>query len=86
MNLPASPGPAATAAVRNATMRVRVNDEPRTLADGTALAALVHELGLAGRKGVAVAVNDSVIARAGWPTHALADGDRVLVIRATQGG
>jgi sulfur carrier protein len=68
------------------TIAIRVNDEPRSLAGATSLAELVHELGLVERKGVAVAVNDAVVPRAAWPVHALADGDRVLVIRATQGG
>lgn len=53
---------------------------------GATLVALVAELGLAERKGVAVAVNGNVVPRSTWSTHALADGDRVLVIRATQGG
>ena len=65
---------------------VVVNDEPRSIDGGTMLAAVVAELGLAERKGVAVAVNGNVIPRSLWPTHELADGDRVLVIRATQGG
>ena len=84
MNASTSSGPAALAA--SGTVSVRVNDESRTLAAGTTLADLVRELGLAERKGVAVAVNNAVVPRAAWAAHALADGDRVLVIRATQGG
>jgi sulfur carrier protein len=63
-----------------------VNDEPRALAGPTTLAMLVGELGLADRHGVAVAVNNAVVPRAVWPAHPLAGGDRVLVIRAAQGG
>ena len=70
----------------NPTVALRVNDAPRTLAAPATLEALVRELGLAGRKGVALAVNDAVVPRAAWPSHGLVDGDRVLVIRATQGG
>lgn len=68
------------------TVSIRVNDQPRTLAAATALADLVRELGLADRKGVAVAVNRAVVSRAAWATQLLAEGDHVLVIRATQGG
>ena len=68
------------------SISIRVNDEPRTLPAGATMADLVRELGLADRKGVAVAVNDAVVPRANWTTHPLAGGDRVLVIRATQGG
>lgn len=65
---------------------ITVNDQPRSLDGATMLAAVVDELGLAGRKGVAVAVNGAVVARGAWPDHVLRPGDRVLVIRATQGG
>jgi sulfur carrier protein len=68
------------------SVRILINDTPRTLASTTTLAELVRKLGLAERKGVAIAVNNAVAPRATWPTHTLADGDRVLVIRATQGG
>lgn len=63
-----------------------VNDEPRPLGAETTVLALLHTLGLAERPGVAVALNGTVAPRATWPAHALATGDRVLVIRATQGG
>ena len=69
-----------------ATVSICVNDQPRTLAAASALADLVRELGLDGRKGVAVAVNGAVVPRAAWSTQLLTEGDRVLVIRATQGG
>lgn len=69
-----------------ASLRIRVNDEPRAVVAGCALQDLLGELALVGVKGVAVAINDQVVPRAAWPVHALRDGDRVLVIRATQGG
>jgi sulfur carrier protein len=67
-------------------MTIHVNDQPRALAAGTQLADLLRELGLAERKGVAIAINDEVVPRSTWPTRALADGERILVIQATQGG
>jgi sulfur carrier protein len=65
---------------------IYVNDKPRPLGAVTTIAALLHELGLAGRKGVAVALNSAVVPRSEWPGRALAAEDRVLVIQATQGG
>ena len=65
---------------------ILVNDEPRALDGAAVLADVVTELGLGERKGVAVAVNGSVVPRTTWRSHPLNDGDRVLVIRATQGG
>ena len=67
-------------------MRIHLNDTARELPSEATLADLARELGLAVRRGVAVAVNDAVIPRSTWPAHALSDGDRVLVIQATQGG
>ncbi|SFC73014.1 sulfur carrier protein ThiS [Streptomyces aidingensis] len=71
------PGPAA--------VTVSVNGEPRRLPPGTSLAALVGELTQA-RGGVAAAVNETVIPRADWAATALAEGDRVEVLTAVQGG
>jgi sulfur carrier protein len=42
--------------------------------------------GGAGQGGVAVAVNDEVVPRRVWSATALADGDRVEVLTAVQGG
>jgi sulfur carrier protein len=67
-------------------MTVRVNDMSRALPDSTTLGQLLNELGLTGRNGVAVAVNDAVVPRSAWLIRRLADGDHVLVIQATQGG
>lgn len=67
-------------------MTITVNDETRELEDGTCLEALLVELGQASKKGLAVAVNQSVVLAVNWPDCALADGDSVLLIQATQGG
>ncbi len=74
------------APVETVRITIRVNDQPKPVGASTTLAMLLDELELAHRKGVAVAVNDAVVARTAWTAHTLAEGDRVLVIRATQGG
>ena len=38
------------------------------------------------QKGIAVAVNNSVIPRTEWAEHRLKQNDNVLIIKATQGG
>jgi len=68
------------------SMIIRVNDQPHELTVGAALVDLVGVLGLADRKGVAIAINDEVVSRTGWQERLLIEGDRVLVIQATQGG
>ena len=68
-------------------MRIFVNDEPRDLGAGEAtVEGLMAGLGLPSFDGVAVAVNDGVTPRARWASTVFSEGDRVLVIRATQGG
>ena len=67
-------------------VRVHVNDEPHAVPPGTHLGHLLASLGLAQRPGLAVAVNGSVVMRARWEETLLAPDDRVLVIRASQGG
>ncbi|MFF4080293.1 sulfur carrier protein ThiS [Streptomyces sp. NPDC001777] len=73
----ASPGPAA--------LSVSVNGEARVLAAGTSLDALVATLTAAG-SGVAAAVNETVVPRGRWSALVLADGDRVEILTAVQGG
>ncbi|WP_059009067.1 sulfur carrier protein ThiS [Streptomyces specialis] len=67
------------------SVALSVNGEPREVPAGTTLAALVAELTTASG-GVAAAVNETVVPRGRWPDTALADGDRVEVLTAVQGG
>ncbi|MBQ0914300.1 MULTISPECIES: sulfur carrier protein ThiS [Streptomyces] len=66
-------------------MKISVNGEPREVAAGTALDALVGTLTSA-PSGVAAALNETVVPRARWAATPLADGDRVEVLTAVQGG
>jgi sulfur carrier protein len=53
--------------------------------DDLSVQALVERL-TAARRGVAVAVNGTVVPRSTWAAVPLADGDRVEVLTAAQGG
>ncbi|MEX2619374.1 MAG: sulfur carrier protein ThiS [Egibacteraceae bacterium] len=68
-------------------MTVTVNGQARPLPPGTSVADLVAEHGptVAGDR-VAVAVNGEVVPRHAWTTTTLADGDRVELLAAMQGG
>ena len=69
------------------SVSVRVNGEPRDLDGPTDVRALLAHLGRdPDQPGVAVAVNDAVVRRAAWAETALAEGDRVEIITASQGG
>jgi sulfur carrier protein len=66
-------------------MTATVNGRDRELRDGTTIGELLDMLGAA-REGVAVACNDSVVGRAHFDEHRLAQGDRVEIIKAVAGG
>lgn len=67
-------------------MKLTVNSEVHELPEGSRLLALLEKLELDSKKGLAVAVNQSVIPSAEWRTTRLAEDDSVLIIQATQGG
>ncbi|MFF9686251.1 sulfur carrier protein ThiS [Streptomyces sp. NPDC014623] len=69
----------------SSTVAVFVNGEARSVPVGTALDTLVTELTTA-RSGVAAAVNEAVVPRGRWSATALAEGDRVEILTAVQGG
>ncbi len=65
---------------------IRVNGEARPHAGGT-IAELLRGLGLdPSRPGLAVALNGSLVPRMRWGEQAVAAGDDVEIVRATQGG
>jgi sulfur carrier protein len=66
-------------------MHVWINGNSRELADGATVADAVADLG-AVRPGVAVAVDAEVVPRADWASQRLAEGARVEVLTAVQGG
>ncbi|MGE2716860.1 sulfur carrier protein ThiS [Mycolicibacterium litorale] len=65
-------------------MNVTVNDEDVQLDEQTTVAELVERMGFP-EKGIAVAVDWSVLPRSEWETP-LRDGARVEVVTAVQGG
>jgi sulfur carrier protein len=68
------------------TLGIILNGQPHGLDGPTTLHALLTHQGLSERKGLAAAVNGEVVPRSEWSKRLLAERDRVLVIRATQGG
>ena len=64
---------------------VWVNGEERAVPDATTVAEVVEALG-SGSRGIAVVVNAEVVPRSAWATTPVAEGDRLEVLRAAQGG
>ena len=68
----------------NQTIRVNGADQPF---DGAHVIDLLHALGVdPARRGVAVAVNGTVVPRAHWTDATLAGGDDVEIVRPLSGG
>lgn len=65
-------------------MIVNVNEKQIEVAEATTVAALLASMGYPDR-GIAVAVDQAVLPRSRWAT-ALADGARLEVVTAVQGG
>ncbi|OON77649.1 sulfur carrier protein ThiS [Streptomyces tsukubensis] len=66
-------------------LTVTVNGADQEVAAGTTLAALVTTLSSA-PAGIAAAVNEAVVPRGAWRATGLAEGDRVEILTAVQGG
>ena len=62
-----------------------VNGSAEQIAAGTTVADVVDRWART-PIGVAVAVNEAVVTRAKWPGTTLAEGDRVEILTAVQGG
>ena len=66
-------------------MKVLVNGEPREIAAGSTVAALLATLDLAGRR-LAVEVNGDIVPRSRHAQAVLQENDRVEIVHAIGGG
>lgn len=67
-------------------MRIQLNDAPVVVAENALVADVLAEQNLLGKKGIAVAVNNSVVPQKEWQSTTLNENDKLLIITATQGG
>ena len=67
-------------------MEITLNDQNHHITENSSLYDLVlAQLGDK-QKGIAVAVNDSVVPKSQWENHMIKSNDQILIIKATQGG
>jgi sulfur carrier protein len=66
-------------------MRVTLNGEPREVAAGTTVEALLVQR-TGSTRGSAVVVDGEVVPRSAWPEQRLQDGQVIELITAVQGG
>ncbi len=67
-------------------MNVFVNNEQRDVSNLKTLSELLESINLNVAKGIAVAVNNQVVAKGEWSNAFLKENDKITIIRATQGG
>lgn len=67
-------------------MQIFINEELQEFPDPLNITALLTKMNVPSVTGIAVAVNNQVIKRDKWDSSLLSDNDRILVIKATQGG
>ena len=67
-------------------MNISLNDKPHVVTEGMMLKDFLSTLDLIDLNGWAVAINENVIPRDTLQAVTLQEGDRLLLIQATQGG
>lgn len=65
---------------------VFVNNQAFALTGDPTLFLVLEKNGIISQKGIAVAVNNSVIPKAEWQNKTLNENDKITIIKATQGG
>ncbi|EHQ30966.1 sulfur carrier protein ThiS [Mucilaginibacter paludis] len=67
-------------------MDITVNQETYSVSDVCSLQQILNPLFPQPITGIAVAVNQEIIAKHHWASHFLNPGDHITIIKATQGG
>jgi sulfur carrier protein len=65
---------------------IRVNGQDVSVTAATIAELLAEQAIQMGQRGIAVALNGSVVPRSAWDETALSPGDSVEIVRAMQGG
>lgn len=67
-------------------MEIRVNGEIFQVEDNVSIARLLHILKIDFQKGIAIALNESVLSKSSWERTVCQSGDQIIIIKATAGG
>ncbi len=63
-----------------------INDEEYSYSEEKNLISILRELDLVTLQGIAVAINNFVMPKAEWENYMVKDDDKIIIIKATQGG
>jgi sulfur carrier protein len=67
-------------------MELTLNNDILKFEDDSTLQVVLESMDLINKKGIAVAVNASVIPKTNWNNFKLTNKDKIMVITATAGG
>lgn len=67
-------------------MEITFNNYKQEIVEQTSVQIIINDLIGEKQKGIAVAVNETVVPKIQWQSYMLQPNDKVLVIKATQGG
>ncbi len=67
-------------------MKVVLNNVEQAVPERQLLASFLSDAGLLSQQGIAVAVNQNVIAKSVWEEYRLKENDQIMIITATAGG
>lgn len=67
-------------------MEIIVNQETYAVSDNCSLEHLFDFILQPQTQGIAIAVNQEIISRNDWKVYQLQPGDKITIIKATQGG
>lgn len=64
---------------------IKVNDKNKKVFQDSTVGQLVEQLNIQ-TNGIAIAVNNNVVAKTNWNKSTLSENDTILIIKSTQGG
>ena len=67
-------------------MEIQLNNQSKEIASCISIQQLLDEVVGQKQKGIAVAINNTVVPKAVWDNHILQANDNILIIKAAQGG
>ncbi len=67
-------------------MEITINRKVQTIPEDYSVEQLLSQLVPENTRGIAVAVNQTIVPRGSWSSHKIQSNDDVMIIKATQGG
>lgn len=67
-------------------MEITVNQQNYSISEVCSLQQMIDHVLMLPAKGIAIAVNQEIVNKNRWANHFLKSGDKLTIIKATQGG